>query len=250
MVDVLVPAKDWSRAKSRLGPRLDAAERSRLAEAMLNDVLSTLVGSPSVDSVAVIAGSDAIARTAGGHGARILDEATCLAAHGAAPLTPGRASPEARLNMLLAGAARLARQRGSMVAVVHADLPAARPSEIETALGQCRATGATVVVADRHGRGSTMLVHPPGRAARFRFGPDSARSHRLDGARDLVIPAPGLRTDIDSIADIEAARAIGVGRFTAEILGSLPFFGHVVKKSPNVQTDRAPTNLLWRDNLE
>ncbi|WP_278315237.1 2-phospho-L-lactate guanylyltransferase [Lolliginicoccus levis] len=247
MVDVLVPAKDWTRAKSRLGPRLGPAERSRLAEAMLNDVLTTLAGSPAVETVAVIAGSDAIARTAGSHGARILDEATCLAAHGAAP---GQASPEARLNMLLAGAARLARRRGNLMAVVHADLPAACTSEIESALDQCAATGDPVVVADRHGRGSTMLVHPPGMAARFRFGPDSARHHGLDGALDLAVAAPGLRTDIDSVADIEAARAIGVGRFTAEILGFLPLFGHVAKKSSDVQTDRAPTNLLWRDNLE
>ncbi|WP_187774111.1 2-phospho-L-lactate guanylyltransferase [Lolliginicoccus suaedae] len=244
---MLVPAKDWSRAKSRLGPRLGPAERSWLAEAMLNDVLATLAGSAAVGSVAVIAGSEAIARAARGHGARILDEATCLAAHGA---TPSRAEPEARLNMLLAGAARLARRRGNVMAVVHADLPAARTSEIESALDQCAAEGATVVVADRHGRGSTMLVHPPDRAPRFRFGPDSARSHGLDGAVDLAVPAPGLRTDIDSFADIEAARALGVGRFTAEILGSLPLFGHVAKKSPDVQTDRAPTNLLWRHNLE
>ena len=50
----VVPVKELSRGKSRLASFINADERSNLALAMCNDVLTTLVDHPGISEVSVI----------------------------------------------------------------------------------------------------------------------------------------------------------------------------------------------------
>jgi 2-phospho-L-lactate guanylyltransferase len=105
--------------------------------------------------------------------------------------------------------------------VVHADLPALTPSDVEAVLG----TEADVVVAtDRHDAGTNLLLVPLTPAScqepvtregherlttsgrfRFRFGEDSCAAHLAEaerlGLRADVVGRPGTAADLDTIDD-------------------------------------------------
>ena len=70
----ILPVKRFELAKSRLSEQLAPAARRRLAEAMVADVLDTLLAAPALDGVVVVT-NEPVATLAGGHGA------TCLADH-------------------------------------------------------------------------------------------------------------------------------------------------------------------------
>ena len=50
------------------------------------------------------------------------------------------------------------------------------------------------------------------------FGADSAARHRRSGAIELTGAWPGLRCDVDTPADLVAARRLGVGAATARAI--------------------------------
>ena len=54
------------------------------------------------------------------------------------------------------------------------------------------------------------------------FGAGSARRHREDGAVELTGSWPGLRCDIDTPADLQEARALGLGPATSQAMDSSP----------------------------
>jgi 2-phospho-L-lactate/phosphoenolpyruvate guanylyltransferase len=58
----------------------------------------------------------------------------------------------------------------------------------------------------------------PGMPFRPRFGGESRAKHLSGGAKELLIDGvPSLRRDVDTIADLREALALGVGRHTAEV---------------------------------
>jgi 2-phospho-L-lactate guanylyltransferase len=61
---------------------------------------------------------------------------------------------------------------------------------------------------------------------RPRFGAGSLAAHRDDGATVLDLDVPGLRRDVDTVADLAAAARIGCGPRTrallADVLGDQP----------------------------
>ena len=62
-------------------------------------------------------------------------------------------------------------------------------------------------------RGVDLICHSPS------HGADSARRHADSGAVELSGDWPGLRCDIDTPDDLEAARRLGVGPATTRIVG-------------------------------
>ena len=76
-------------------------------------------------------------------------------------------------------------------------------------------------MADHAGDGTALLIRDSTIVEPTRFGPESAERHRRAGATELD---PGrrrwvrLRTDVDTIADLEAALRLGVGARTAATL--------------------------------
>jgi 2-phospho-L-lactate guanylyltransferase len=131
--------------------------------------------------------------------------------------------PNAGLNeALLAGAQHAAaRWPGRGLAALTADLPALSAAELAAAL-----TAATAVrqafVADATGSGTTLYTAMPGAAFRPRFGPQSRLRHRQAGAVELDLPGiPGLRRDVDTLADLRTAATIGLGSRTRSVRESI-----------------------------
>ena len=215
---VLLPLKPLTAAKTRL----DHPDRSAIALAMAQDTVAAVLaaGDDLVAEVIVIT-DDPRARAA----LAGLDQP-------AAPRQRPRLllvadEPASGLNPALAHGARLARQRrpGCGVAALSADLPALRPDELRTAL-RAAPPGARAVLADAAGTGTVLLAAAPGQPLDPAFGPGSHAAHLGSGAVDLTGElagaVPGLRRDVDTLADLAAARALGVGPATAGALRAGP----------------------------
>jgi 2-phospho-L-lactate guanylyltransferase len=102
---------------------------------------------------------------------------------------------------------------------ITADLPALRPEDLDEALGEV-APGVAAYVADADGVGTTLYTAAHEEFAP-RFGPGSALAHQATGARPLTAPVPRLRRDVDDLADLDDALALGVGPRTTERAASL-----------------------------
>jgi 2-phospho-L-lactate guanylyltransferase len=76
-------------------------------------------------------------------------------------------------------------------------------------------------VPDHDASGTTLLAASAGLALAPSYGVGSQASHAGSGAVEL--PAgPGLRLDVDTPADLEAALRLGVGPATAAVVRHLP----------------------------
>ncbi|SEK24559.1 2-phospho-L-lactate guanylyltransferase [Rhodococcus maanshanensis] len=212
---VLIAVKELGRAKSRLAARLGPQERTALVLAMLRDTLTAAATATGIAEITVITPDPSVARVA----------RECGAGHYADPAGEG----EDRLNAVLRAAAahlRSTHGRGPIVAL-QGDLPCLRPDELSEALAAGTGTPRSFVV-DHHGTGTAaLIVGDPEADLDPGFGPDSARRHRLSGAAELTGDWPGLRLDVDTAADLDAAVMLGPGRSTAAELDRIGWPGVV-----------------------
>ncbi len=107
----------------------------------------------------------------------------------------------------------------SNVVVLQGDLPALQTQELAEAIAAARHHKRSFV-ADRLGTGTSALF-AFGTTLDPQFGPDSAARHRHSGAIELTGAWPGLRCDVDTPADMAAARRLGVGAATARTVAHL-----------------------------
>ena len=208
-MDLVVPVKPLSLAKSRLRGAADrgigeAGAHARLALALAHDTIAAVRAARLVRGLVVVS-SDAVV-------------AAELAAIGVDVVPDG---PEPGLNPAYAHGAAVLRGRDPACAVgaLQADLPALRPSELDAALAAFLGEGfPRAFCADAEGTGTTFLLAASGVALDPRFGPGSARRHRESGAVELAGGWPGLRRDVDTTADLDAATALGLGEHTRAVL--------------------------------
>jgi 2-phospho-L-lactate guanylyltransferase len=205
---VVVPAKRLVAAKTRLTPLTAAfgedlpAGHEDLVLALLADTVSAAGRSPAVGLVLVVTDDPRAAAVVTALGARTVGD-----------------EPDSGLNAALAHGARGARtMTGGPVAALSSDLPALRPAELTAAL-QAAAAVPRAFVADAEGSGTTLLAVRDGDLDP-RFGPGSAAGHTAGGAVPLEGDWPGLRQDVDTPADLQAACWIGVGTRTAGFLSA------------------------------
>jgi 2-phospho-L-lactate guanylyltransferase len=202
---VVVPAKRLSAAKTRLTPltaalgRPVAAGHHELVLALLADTVAAARDSVAVGLVLVVTDDPRAGALVAGLGARTVGD-----------------EPDSGLNAALAHGALAV--GGGPVAALSSDLPALRPGELTAAL-QAAAAVPRAFVADAEGSGTTLLAVRDGDLAP-RFGPGSAAAHAAGGAIPLVGDWPGLRQDVDTPADLEAARRLGVGERTSGFLSA------------------------------
>ncbi|HEX8632478.1 MAG TPA: 2-phospho-L-lactate guanylyltransferase, partial [Catenuloplanes sp.] len=98
------------------------------------------------------------------------------------------------------------------------DLPALRPAELSAALRAAARRPARRFVADAAGTGTVLLTAPPGTQLQPRFGADSAAAHAASGAVPLGGDWWSLRRDVDTVDDLRAAAALGLGGHTRRLL--------------------------------
>ncbi len=189
---VVIPVKLLALAKSRLSGLADD-DRKTVALAMAADTVTAAVTCPPVGDVIVVSDDPAVRTEAAG-----LNEALTAGAEHAAATWSGRG-----------------------VAALTADLPALSAAELAVAL--TAAAGVNhAFVADAAGSGTTLYTAMPGVAFEPRFGPGSRRRHREAGAVELDLPGiPGLRRDVDTLADLCQAAQIGLGARTLSVRESI-----------------------------
>ncbi|MCX0271954.1 2-phospho-L-lactate guanylyltransferase [Nocardia zapadnayensis] len=208
-VHAVIAVKTLDSAKSRLAGVLPPAQRSRLVLAMLTDTVRAAAAAPEIASITVVTPDPVVSRATRALGATVHPEPRSAAT-----------DPDPLNTALSTAAAALRARHGDVtVLALQADLPALRTPELSAVLATAR--GIRAFVADHAGTGTAALLAPAGTALRPRFGRDSARHHRDDGAVRLHGDWPGLRHDVDTADDLAAVRALGTGPDTAALLAEL-----------------------------
>lgn len=207
---VVLPVKRLAAGKSRLRGAVDGVPHERLALALVLDTAAAALASRAVVRLVVVTDDAGAGAALGALGALVVPD----------PPRPG-------LNAAFFHGATLA--GGGPVAALAGDLPALRPDELTAALTAAHDSAAAPAptngaagrwfVADADGTGTVLLTAPDGARLDPRFGPGSAAAHAGSGARPLDGAWPGLRRDVDTPADLAAARGLGLGRHTARLLG-------------------------------
>ncbi|HET9655759.1 MAG TPA: 2-phospho-L-lactate guanylyltransferase [Kineosporiaceae bacterium] len=205
---LVLPVKGGPAAKSRLGAPPE------LAEALVRDTLDAVTACPDVVRVVVVTSDPAAVARAREASAEVVPERR-----------PGMGLVEAVRDGIRAVA-----DRPGPVAVLLADVPAARPEDVATALQaadaalSARTAVPMAVLPDTEGTGTVLLAARSADALDPAFGPGSAAEHARRGAVRLDLDLPRLRRDVDTAADLRAALELGAGRRTtraaATLLGS------------------------------
>lgn len=207
----VLPVKRFELAKSRLREQLAPAQRRRLAEAMVADVLDVLLSAPQLEAVVVVTNEDAVAGLARSLGAVVLAD----------PTESGQSAAAA------VGVAHATALGYARVLLVPGDCPALEGDGLRELLDAPSEPPAVTIVADRHGSGTNALLLTPPDAIAPAFGPDSFARHRRGaeqaGAAWHVAAVPGLLLDIDTPEDLAALRVMLADRTTAtsSVLGEL-----------------------------
>ena len=178
-VTVVVPVKDFSRAKVRLAPELGRAERAALARRMAGVVVRAAAPLP----VCVVCDSDEVRSWAATEGARVI-------------WTPGLGLDGA----VHAAVDQLGAEGTTTVIVAHGDLPLA------TQLAWVAATPGITIVPDRRRDGTNVIALPTDLGFRFAYGPGSYARHLAEarrlGQQIRVVNDPRLGWDVDLPADL------------------------------------------------
>ena len=232
----IIPVKHLHDSKRRLAHLLSADERADLIGRFLDNLLLTLSATPGIDRTLVVTCDPAVVGLARRRAADVLLEAAAdglntAADRGAAhALSDGATAvlllpadlPFARVEDIeavlrpLTAARRPLREgpgsRGQVPGAERAPLlpcpPAPRPSSLAPllSLGPDETEDGT----------NALLLAPPGDFT-FRYGPGSFRAHLAEAARRgrsaHVVPAPGLRFDMDTESDwlVYNGYLVGVG---------------------------------------
>jgi 2-phospho-L-lactate/phosphoenolpyruvate guanylyltransferase len=175
---VVVPIKDFRRAKQRLSSVLTPHERVELARRMATHVITTA----APHDVYVVCDDHEVATFAEGLGAEVLWR------------------PNLGLNGAIEAGVQHIAATADRVLIAHSDLPLAR------SFASLLDADDVAIVADRHGRGTNAIALPTGTAFTFRFGPGSFAAHRREAARhDLAVTRlqdDGLSWDVDTPDDL------------------------------------------------
>ncbi len=188
---VVLPVKELAVAKSRLA--VAPAIRAALTVAMARDVAAAV-------------------RAAGAEVLLVTDDARAASSVPADWVEPDvpRAGLSAAARHGAAVAGRLRPAAG--IVVLAADLPALTPAALLAVLA---GVGAAGVVADTSAVGTVLLAATAGTTLRPAYEGASFAAHRAAGARDLTpLATAALRRDVDTVADLAAALALGAGRAT------------------------------------
>ena len=207
----ILPVKEFGEAKVRLADSVDAGTREKLAEAMLEDVISALDESRMLSDRIVVTADERAESLARAHSWRVVDDPGGIGHSGAALL-----GIEAALG-----------NRAERVVLLPGDCPLLDPRELDHLLATIPDEG-VAIVRDRHLTGTNALVISPPGAIEPAFGDGSAERHRVLAREAGVLSSfedlPSLALDLDEPADLVALTTSlesgsGRARATAKVLG-------------------------------
>ena len=204
-----IPMKDVVNAKQRLVPATDAAQRSALATAMLEDVLSAVSGA-ALEAIWVVTRDASVIAIARRFGARVVDE----------PENRGHTAAVAEAQ------ARARDEHVEVFATIPGDVPCVTAAEVDALLGNVLATPGVAFAPSRSGLGTNGVALAPPDALALRFGEPSFEAHLASArARDLtpsILHLPGLALDVDSPEDLATLLVEGRETRSARLVASWP----------------------------
>ena len=187
---LLIPVKNLSNAKQRLGEALDQEHRSRLAEAMLRDVLTAAAGVADRLDIYLVTGDTQARRLAAELGLGVIEDTRSE-------------SETAAIEMATAWC----EEHGYATTVVlPGDVPLTTSAELHRVLDSAPEEGAVLVPAyDR--RGSNCIMRRPASIIPLRFGNDSFLPHcqamKKTSKPLVILELPGIGLDIDNPHELE-----------------------------------------------
>lgn len=189
----VIPVRSFSLGKQRLADALTPEQRSKLGKAMVEHV-STVVAESDLIPVLVTADPD-VATWAAGHG------------------IPSIPDPGEGLSVAAARGVDWAVQSGSRWLVLHSDLPMLSYLDLKTFVAALDGGDAIAPSSD----GGTSAISSS-REIEFAFGPASFNRHLTMLTSPSVVARPGFLHDIDSPADLAAARIHPLGHWIEGVL--------------------------------
>jgi 2-phospho-L-lactate guanylyltransferase len=187
---ILVPVKNTASAKQRLASLLDQPARTRLAQAMLHDVLTTLHNWKNRPAVGIVTGDIYAANLAEEYGFEVIPD----------PDNPGETGA-------IEMATRICVERGEeSTLVIPADIPLIQPWEFDEIMRHAPKVGSVLVPAG-DGRGTNAAFRRPAALFPLRFGNDSFKPHHAaalaTGRPCVVLSLPGIAVDVDNPEDLQ-----------------------------------------------
>jgi 2-phospho-L-lactate/phosphoenolpyruvate guanylyltransferase len=186
---ILIPVKNLANAKQRLASVLDQSLRTKLAQAMLLDVLETLNSWSNCPQVSLVTSDPFATGLARSFHYELISDDTC------------RGETEA-----IEMATDLCEQRGGKsTLVIPGDIPLVTVSELDQIVCNAPREGA-VLVPSADKRGTNAAFRRPAGLFPLRFGNDSFKPHlaaaQATGKPCAVLSLPGIALDIDTPSDL------------------------------------------------
>jgi len=210
-VVAVVPVKGLANAKSRLAPRLASEERTRLVLRLLDNVLSAIQHSASIEHCLVVSPDPVVLEHASARGMVALDEGSRERPPFDPPARGGKDDVSYNRALELAREAAMARWNPAALLVLAADLPWIGAADVADLVALGAQPGTVVIAPDRHGVGTNALLLRPPAAIPFRFGPDSHQRHCQEalarGLRVQFYRDSGTAMDVDLPDDLAAVLA-------------------------------------------
>ena len=206
---LLIPVKDPSRGKTRLGNVFTLEERRRLAWVMFEDVINAAARATKPDRIVVVTSFDLAAERARGAGFEVLIEQS-------------QTSESASIDW----ASRLLRDQSfDSVMRLPADLPLVRAEDIDQLLTARIPSPGALLVPSRDGTGTNAIIRTPPDIFGSRFGPNSLDLHRREaagaGAECLIVVNERIAVDIDEPDDVRFFMERGRGTETFRVLSEI-----------------------------
>ncbi len=187
---VILPVKGMGKSKQRLASVLSEIQRERLAEAMLNDVLTAISKTREVNRILVVTSDLDVAEIARHYQAEVLMEPVhCSGLNEAVEL----------------GVHHAELHGGNRVLVLHADLPLANHNDLSHLIN-CHLDGGLSIVPDKVEGGTNGMMFDLPTEMSFHYGEGSYGKHTKImhdcGLFCIMTELPDLTLDIDSAEDL------------------------------------------------
>ncbi len=186
---ILVPIKNTSTAKQRLASVLDQSARTKLAQAMLHDVLTALHNWKKRPAVGIVTSDLFATNLAEEYGFEVIPD----------PENPGETGA-------IEMATQICVEHGEdSTLVIPADIPLIQPWEFDEIMRHAPQQGSVLVPAG-DGRGTNAAFRRPSNLFPLRFGNDSFKPHHAaalaTGKPCVVLSLPGIAVDVDNPEDL------------------------------------------------